>query len=345
MDIFAIILLLLVTIGFKPMKHNPDYIGRDTTTAIKGIFAMFIIYNHGNQYFIPIGGGKFDTIYHGLLEWTGQLMVVMFLLYSGYGILESYKRKKSDYLDGFMKKRVLKTLVHFDLAVAVFVILAMVLGHEYSLQQYLLSFTGWDSIGNSNWFIFDIIVLYLIAYAGLIITERRGWDVKRYVCLVYGGTFVFLLSMLRLKEVWWWDTVLAFPTGMLWSAYRSQLERRLRSQRAYALTTLTVLLLFLAFYYLGQNQLAIFLIFRSALFGILVVLITMRCHIGNKALHWLGINAFAIYILQRLPMIIATECGLHSCPVLFMAVVIPMTLLMAAGFTRLTDRIDRKLFA
>ena len=38
MDIFAIAFLILILIGVKPVRCNEDYIGRDTTTAIKGYF-------------------------------------------------------------------------------------------------------------------------------------------------------------------------------------------------------------------------------------------------------------------------------------------------------------------
>lgn len=37
----------------QPMRHNPDYIGRDTTTAIKGIFAIIILFSHGKGYITP----------------------------------------------------------------------------------------------------------------------------------------------------------------------------------------------------------------------------------------------------------------------------------------------------
>lgn len=50
MDIFAIVFLILILIGVKPVRNNDDYIGRDTTTAIKGIFAIIILFNHSRQY-------------------------------------------------------------------------------------------------------------------------------------------------------------------------------------------------------------------------------------------------------------------------------------------------------
>lgn len=169
MDILLVIFCILMFWGLKPVKCNENFLSRDTTTAIKGIFAIVILFSHTRQYLGPtimesgMNLNQYNTIYNISLSLIGQLMVVMFLVYSGYGLVESYKNKKGTYVKGFLKKRVLKTLVHFDIAVILFLIVALILGHEYSAKEFLLSFIGWESIGNSNWFVFDIIILYLIA--------------------------------------------------------------------------------------------------------------------------------------------------------------------------------------
>ncbi len=50
MDIFAIAFLLLIFIGIKPAKVNNNYIGREMTTPIKGIFAVVILFKHCREY-------------------------------------------------------------------------------------------------------------------------------------------------------------------------------------------------------------------------------------------------------------------------------------------------------
>lgn len=291
--------------------------------------------------------GNYKPLFDGLLGFFGQLMVVMFLVYSGYGIMESFKRKRKRYLDDFLKKRVLKTLVHFDLAVILFMIGAIILGHSYSAKEYILSLTGWLSVGNSNWFIFDIIILYLLSYITLTIVERRGLNEKATLWIIYSLSVAFLIIMFFAKkgQFWWFDTILAFPTGMLWSVYREKLETEFSIQRKWLLAFFTVAILFAGFYIGGNSYKAIFSFAAAPLFGILVVITTMRIKIGNKVLNWLGLNAFSIYILQRLSMIIAAEYNLNEVPTLFLLIVIPSTLLIAAIFTAFTDRIDRKIFS
>lgn len=58
----------------------------------------------------------------------------------------------------------------------------------------------------------------------------------------------------------------------------------------------------------------------------------------------LGRNAFAIYILQRLPMLLLANYGLNLRPAFFIPLSILIIIPLAEAFTRLTDRIDRQLF-
>lgn len=260
--------------------------------------------------------------------------------------MESFKQKKDKYTKGFLRKRVLKTLLHFDIAVAIFFILALVFGHEYTLHEKILCWIGWESIGNSNWFIFDIIVLYLITYFGLIFINNHGWKPQTFLCYMSGACCLFIIILMKTKPglVWWYDTVLSFPTGMLWSVYKEKIDDLLKNNQNYVSSILLTTLLMATTYWLGHNYKVIFLLPCSGLFAILVILITMRFKIGNKILYWLGVNAFAIYILQRIPMIVATEYGIHLSPIMFFAVVIPSTMLIASLFTNAMARVDRILF-
>lgn len=50
MDIFVIIFIILIFTGLKPVKNNTDYISIESTMAIKGIFAIIILFSHSRQY-------------------------------------------------------------------------------------------------------------------------------------------------------------------------------------------------------------------------------------------------------------------------------------------------------
>ena len=79
----------------------------------------------------------------------GQLIVVMFLFYSGYGIYEQVKAKGKSYVRSFLPHRFLPTYASFAICVFFYFVLSLVLRADYPVRQVLLSFIGWESIGNS----------------------------------------------------------------------------------------------------------------------------------------------------------------------------------------------------
>lgn len=355
MDILVIALAAVALWGMSfSLRGHEDYLSRESTGSVKGIFAVIILYSHMRGYVtIPPTG---SYMYSSLLGFLGQLMVVMFLLYSGYGVMEGVKKDRARYVGNFLTHRLLKVWIMFAMAVALFFILAVATGQEYSPAEYLLCWTGWESIGNSNWFVFDILVLYLLTYVALRAADLLHVGQGHVVVAVYILTLVFLMVLIFAgKGGWWYDTVLAYPTGMLFSIYRGRIEKTLRGWRwvvgavvcgalffflQYGTQTLGRVLPWRLAAYLG---LAGYLI-ASSVFALLVVMITMKLKFDNAVLRWLGGNAFAIYILQRLAMIVCAHYGINGRPLLFAAIVIPSTLLIAALFTSFTGKVNRKLF-
>ena len=49
---------------------------------------------------------------------------------------------------------------------------------------------------------------------------------------------------------------------------------------------------------------------RNIMFAVSVVIMTMRIQVHNRILNWCGINLFALYMLQRIPMIILKKIGI-----------------------------------
>ena len=130
-----------------------------------------------------------DQLFRVIDAGLGQMLVVMFLFYSGYGVMESIKTKGSKYVDSIPRKRVLTTLLNFDVAVLVYLLLDISLGIRYSACDTELAFTGWTSIGNSNWYIFVIILCYLITYISHRIVKQDAFQpLGGKTCLyIYGS--------------------------------------------------------------------------------------------------------------------------------------------------------------
>ena len=181
----TIFLLLVAALCFYKLRLprpvltglNEHYLDFDRTTAMKGIFILLVFLTHVVGY-IPAypGPALLHEPYFWVQEKMEQGVVVMFLFYSGYGVMESIKKKGKPYVRAMPKNRVLRTLLHFDLAVLLYIALDAALGtlQDYSLREILLSFTGWEAVGNSNWYIFAVLVLYLATVLSFAVFGSRG---------------------------------------------------------------------------------------------------------------------------------------------------------------------------
>lgn len=161
-----ILYVLIAALFFYKAKvghYNENFLSVDTCNTVKGCFILVVFVRHIRQYMHTDGAGVADRVVALVDGHIGQLLVVMFLLYSGYGVALSVM-KKPGYVDAMPRRRILTTLLNFDVAVAAFLVMGLLLGTRYPLPQVALSFTGWESLGNSNWYIFCILLCYTASY-------------------------------------------------------------------------------------------------------------------------------------------------------------------------------------
>lgn len=310
MVVFFVLILLLILwqIRITPRGFNADYIGRQQSNAIKGIFILVVFIRHIIPY-IQNAGYQFqgfgDPTFIRIDKMVGQLLVVMFLFYSGFGVMESIRHKGSEYVCSMPRHRVLNTLLNFDIAVIFFLIVTFALGIHYSLPDILLAFTGWTAVGNSNWYIFVILLCYLSVYLGFRTTKhgKSGQGVL-ISCLLLLLSYILLYQS---KELWWYNTMFAFAAGLLYSWKKDVIESFIRTR--YLLSLTCAILGFLVFFYLPYGQFGLSNNLCAICFAMIVVIASMKAKIGNKVLVWLGVNLFPLYIYQRIPMLILSQVG------------------------------------
>ena len=142
MIIFVLSLLVLAVYKCKPRLDGgfyEDYASPEQTRSINGICIMLILLSHTFAKVAP--ADVFDKAYEPMRIFLGQFVVVPFLFYSGYGIMESLK-KKADYIKDFPKKRFLKIVLQFTIITLLYVIMHVCIGIDYTLLHVLLSFVG-----------------------------------------------------------------------------------------------------------------------------------------------------------------------------------------------------------
>ena len=334
--LLAIVGLTLLGARYCGRGVNPDYMSIPSTTAVKGVFVLLVFLRHYKSYVaLDSWLDRPFLVFDGKL---GQLVVALFLFYSGYGLYESFQKKGQDYVRTIPKKRFFATLLHFDLAVLLYLaVQAVFFGKFYSLKHILLSMTSWTSVGNSNWFIFAILVMYLISWAALkLIPSQIG-----QLCAVtaFSGIYAVVFHHFYPDLWWWYDTILCYAAGMWYSFLKPHIERFLSGEIRFWVSFGVLLVVFrVLFYY--RNSLPVYEAL-AVVFCLLGVLATMKVGVGNKVLYWLGGQVFTVYILQRLPMMLLEKWGLAAYPYAFFAVSLAATLLLAAGFDWCLKRFDR----
>lgn len=342
MIILFLILLAICTVGikFNFKKGFDDYISPQKCNSIKGIFISLVVLSHVRQ-FIKIPPTGLNKPFLDVISFIGQLMVVMFLFYSGYGIALGLKNKKN-YTLSILTQRIPSVLLHFDIAVIIYFILGTVLGAKYSLKRFLLSLICLDNVGNVVWYIFVILILYLLTFAVFIFFKKNfiaGTAVYTVVCAV----LTLVMYLWKGNNHWWYDTIMCFPLGMWFAVAKPAFDKAFLGNLknwlvAFSVTCISFILLSYQMQTSGRKM--IYFIPASLIFAILITLLSMKLSVNNKMLHFLGSHLFGIYILHFVPMKLLTHFGLNDNPIIFSALSFVLTLPLAFCFEQLMSKLD-----
>lgn len=297
---FAILIITLYSVNKSKIGGGKPF-ARDTTDSVKGVFILFVFINHAVPYIVNSGGALNRWMDFGDLairNWMGQLIVALFLFYSGYGVTCGIINKGASYVKSIPRKRILKVLFDFDVAVLCFLALSLVLGQDITLRQTLLSFVCWDSLGNSNWYIFCILYCYFATWLSFRVTKNSC----NALCLLCLLTITYCIVMSFFKPWWWFDTICCFPAGAICAQYRDKIMDILK-KRFWLIFVLSLsgCIVFHDIVHIGKFGITTNI--RAVCLCIFVLSITSKVSISGTLLQWLGKNLFPLYIYQRIPMI------------------------------------------
>ena len=295
---FVVLLLIVLFAKSRPTGWNEYYMGKETTSTINGLFIWLVFLSHFTQY-LPSSYGNIVS------KTIGQLVVVMFLFYSGYGCSSQYLVKGEPYLQSFPKKRILPTFVNFDIAVCVFVFVDFLLGKPLTVRQILLSFVCWDSVGNSNWYIFVIMLCYALFWlSACVLKKKSGGNPQRWQVIFMHLLAISVFALSRVRPGYWCDTMMAFGAGAVYGLYRSRIEEFVKKNYLLCLMIAAVLFVSVKYipiigqrYWIAHNM-------KSIAFAAIVVMATMKISVDCAVLRWSGEHLFPLYIYQRIPMIV-----------------------------------------
>lgn len=288
-------------------SYSIDFFSVDQTNVIKGIAIFFVFFNHLiNGYLLHAVDSltlPLDGLFVFVDEQLTQLMVGLFLFMSGYGVYESFKRKGWKYIQSIPKKRIANTIINFDIAVLIYLVVAILIGTRYDIKQIALSFFAWESVGNSNWYIFAILYCYIITYISFNILKNRSSNIIMVIVLSF--VYILLMSIMKEGQTWWYSTILCYSFGLLYSKNKNNIDVKINNK--YWVSLICCAVVFCVTYLFSGNF--YFHNISACFYCLLWVIVSMKISINSKMLKWCGENLFPLYIYQRIPMsIIENAC-------------------------------------
>lgn len=338
--IFFVLLFALLVVCSTRRTHEGEFLSRQQTMQINGIFIFTVFLAHFSDYvaltsFVDVPIMRFRRL-------LGQLIVTCFLMFSGFGCAYSRMNKGMKYVHAMPIKRIASTLLKFDLAVFCFYLLnQFVLQNPISLNQFLPALIGWESIGNSNWYIFTILVMYLLWYVSCMIFPS---DVKKSILVhtVLSIVYMVMIAYVKTPKVWA-DTLLCFSLGLWLAFYQERLVLWLHKKTHFYLLAGILCCIFILLYPKRYSLLAWSMNLESMIFSFLVVLFSYQISFHSKILLWSGEHLFELYIYQRIPMLFLQHLGLNQNIYLFFVISLLSTVLIAVFMHEINRRIDQQL--
>ena len=346
MILFILILLMIIIANAeiaKPNNFNIEYSSISQTNVIKGIFVILVLLGHGNAYLNV--EGALDIPYKSFQSHLGQMVVSMFLFYSGFGMIKSIMKKRFGYIKTLPIKRFLIVVLNFDIAVILFEIMNICLKIHFDWKTILLAFTGWVGIGNSNWYMFAIFVLYILLFVSFYFLKWFDKEISLYIGMVIFTILSIAFVYWEIKvgqPTWCYNTVILFALGGWFALFQKQIESIvMKNDYIYiVLGAVMAVIYWISFKNRGYGIKAYSV--WACLFTVAVVMITMKVSIKSTVLEWVGKRVFSIYILQRIPMTVLAKTGFtQNSPYTFIVLVFLITLGLAVIFDYVVEKLDK----
>lgn len=344
MIFFIIILIALMVGGMTATKKGEffeDYCSPQNTGTINGIFSVLIFLRHVGSY-VSLDG-IWNEAFFSFDNYIAQLVVATYLFYSGFGIMESYKKKGTPYIKAMPFHRLFKTWYHFAIVMVMYAVVSIgIRGLEYSPKEIILAFTGYTTLGNSNWYMFVTFALYIIVIIALLIF-RKSKLLGVAGVLVLTGLFAYWEFKIGLGSRWY-NTIMCFPAGMIFSLCKPYVDKLLMKNDV--IWYGTFLSLFVAFGYFSQNRNDSLINYNlfAIFFALTITAMMMKVQIRSTVLDWFSQHIFSFFILQRIPMLVLRHYGYAKEPYFYIIMSFFLTIVMSVFFDAAMDKLDSIIF-
>lgn len=219
---FAIILCLLLAVPFVVLARRKSAepildFSSDISLSLKGILALLIVLHHSSQPLCNNGVKFFFDFWY----W-GPAIVGMFFFLTGYGLTRSVMTKDG-YMKTFFKKRFLKLLPPYIIAIVIYQCYLACAG-RFDWTVLTDNFLKGIPPLTNSWYIIAIIFFYLLFYA----VFRTIRSVKISVAVMWLLSFLYMFAISKIGwGNWWWKSTLAFNIGMTYVLFEAKIKEKI----------------------------------------------------------------------------------------------------------------------
>lgn len=262
-----------------PRAHDSKFMSVDYTTAIKGIAMLIIMLGHCTGNYV---GGR-------VLTPCGGIGVSLFLIASGYGLNESFRKRG---LDGFWKKRILRVWLPYALITLIAVSFCWKSWGDLLMQIVCIRCL--------YWFVPYVIECYVVFW----LLSKSLPKFRLPIMFAIGVSTLFWMPELQAEQA------LGFATGVALSEHKTWCRDIMRNKKQVAIISMGFLLFGACVLILKQtpmmreftgtwiyNVCQMFVKFPLAM-AILVGLYLSPWLIRNPLLAFAGVIAYELYLVH-----------------------------------------------
>ena len=132
--------------------NSQKFLHKEVSVAIKGIAALGIMLGH----YVT---ADMSWILHRIF--SGELWVGIFFFFSGYGLYKS-KLCKKNYLDGFVKNKIVSIYLPFFLAESFFTLCVLLVEKQFSIYSFIVGSLGLHLYNGVLWYVIELILINAI---------------------------------------------------------------------------------------------------------------------------------------------------------------------------------------
>ncbi len=151
----------------------------------------------------------------------GYTLVGAFFMLSGFGLLESFKRKEN-YLDEFVGKKTARLLVPVWIAGIIVLTINFLLFNNASIlneQAYLFDIISGGVMTTRTWFVIELIIFYLFFYLAF-----KHLSIRLGIVAVSLAVTLMMILLSQQEHNMWYSSGMMFPVGLILSYYRDRIE-------------------------------------------------------------------------------------------------------------------------